>query len=147
MKLHFLYKITNLHSKRCFVGVILQSDVTWCSVPTRLSELYGRETFQFNAPLLADIKTLGPQNFLVEALHAAPYLKEIMLYHSRIVTNDWLNSPDTYNQVHTSQNPVHNEQKRQMMIERNTTNNPAKAAKLAKEAKQARREAKEAEQS
>jgi hypothetical protein len=115
MKLHFLYKVTNLLTGRYFVGSKISEDATWLSSPTKLCDLAHREVFQFNTPLLADLRQLGLHNFVIESLHASPDANEIAKMIDRMVPHHMMASGAVYNQLHSSVNPVVNEAKRQAM--------------------------------
>lgn len=127
MKLHFLYKVTNIRSGRYYIGSVVSADATWLCVPTLLPGVTHRENFQFNPGLLADIRNLGMHNFLVEGLHASALSEDIERMKSRLLTPDVLRSEMTYNKVHTTQNPDDTAERSRRMKELNAARAKSKA--------------------
>src|SRR6185436_4353604 len=116
MKLHFLYKVTNLLTGRYFVGVRVGDDPTWLSMPTNFSVTSQAYQFQLNPALLADLRDHGAHNFMIESLHASIDANEVEKMRTRIITQELADRGLIYNKPKVYANPVINEAKKNAMI-------------------------------
>lgn len=106
MNLHHIYRITNLITGRFFIGVHETSDPFFANPPCRW-DLFKVNTNKmnsagiappkvFNKQLKSDLATIGDSNFVIEAIRAGSKDEMYALY-KRVVTEEFLNTENTYN--------------------------------------------------
>ena len=140
LKLIFLYRVRNLVSGRVFYGIHSSPDISFANPICRISDLcrvpvshasgsvavageYDTLPNWNNKSLAKDIKSLGEQNFTIEAIYSSALREDVDKIFKQYVTEAFVKSDLAYNKplaahrVTSEDNPMYNDETKKKMSE------------------------------